>query len=236
MRTRRVWKGSLRKPAFESYASSVSDERQESAAGVPQRELRDSRVLRALAHPVRMEIIDQLVTHGPLTATELGERLGESPSNCSWHLRQLAKHGFIQEAEGGTGRQRPWQFVPQTTSIAAPEAPEAEFAAARDALIEVLVGQDFAAWRAWRANRHTEPEPWREAGFTSQLNYIWLTAEELAAIETEVRQVVDRHLIPHLDRLDPARRPAGSRPVRFIAWGVPSGPPHEPTTTDTESE
>ena len=44
-----------------------------------------------------------------MTATELADRLDESPANCSWHLRKLAEHGFIEEAAGGTGRQRPWQ-------------------------------------------------------------------------------------------------------------------------------
>jgi len=73
------------------------------------RRLSDPRELQALAHPVRMAIIEQLSISGPLTATELADRLDETPANCSWHLRKLAKFGFVEEAEGGTGRQRPWQ-------------------------------------------------------------------------------------------------------------------------------
>ena len=75
----------------------------------PHRRLSDPRELTALAHPVRMAIIELLTISGPLTATELADRLDESPANCSWHLRKLAQHGFVEEAEGGKGRQRPWQ-------------------------------------------------------------------------------------------------------------------------------
>jgi len=46
---------------------------------------------------------------GPLTATELADRLDETPANCSWHLRKLAEHAFVEEAGGGIGRQRPWR-------------------------------------------------------------------------------------------------------------------------------
>ena len=45
-----------------------------------------------------------------MTATELADQLDETPANCSWHLRKLAEHDFIEEAAGGTGRQRPWQM------------------------------------------------------------------------------------------------------------------------------
>src|SRR5690606_21557592 len=62
------------------------------------RKIRDARVLRAVAHPLRLGILDELLKDGPLTATELAERLGETPANCSWHLRQLARYGFIEEA------------------------------------------------------------------------------------------------------------------------------------------
>jgi hypothetical protein len=56
-------------------------------------------------------------------------------------------------------------------------------------------------------------------------NYIWLTAEELAAFRKELSELLDRQLMSRLDRFDLANRPAGSRPVRFVAWAYPSGPP-----------
>jgi DNA-binding transcriptional ArsR family regulator len=200
-------------------------------AQVPRRELRDPKVLRALSHPVRLRILDELMTVGPATATELSERIGESPANCSWHLRQLAQHGFVEEAGGGTGRQRPWKLVAQSTSLARPDdgEQEPEFATARHTLIDVLMDRELEAWRAWHASRRNEPSQWRDASLVSQSNGIWLTAEELAALGKELTELVERHIMPRVDRVDPANRPAGSRPSRFVAWCIPTGAPH--TTT-----
>src|SRR3984885_15977455 len=71
--------------------------------------LTDARALRAYAHPVRMKLVGLLRTEGPLTATRAGELLGESSGTTSFHLRQLAKYGLVEEAGGGTGRQKPWR-------------------------------------------------------------------------------------------------------------------------------
>ncbi|MGH3152377.1 MAG: winged helix-turn-helix domain-containing protein, partial [Streptosporangiaceae bacterium] len=65
--------------------------------------LTDARALRAYAHPVRMKLVGLLRTEGPLTATRAAELLGESTGTCSFHLRQLAKYGLVEEAGGGTG-------------------------------------------------------------------------------------------------------------------------------------
>src|ERR1700750_57399 len=74
----------------------------------PPREVSDPKAMRALAHPVRLALIEALADAGTLTATEAGERVGESPANASFHLRQLAKYGYVEEAEKGAGRGRPW--------------------------------------------------------------------------------------------------------------------------------
>src|SRR5215217_7648436 len=74
------------------------------------RELTDPKAMRALAHPVRLALLEALADAGTLTATEAGERVGKSPANASLHLRQLAKYGYVVEAEGGTGRKRPWKL------------------------------------------------------------------------------------------------------------------------------
>ena len=74
------------------------------------RELTDPKAMRALAHPVRLALLEAFADTDTLTATEAGERVGESPANASFHLRQLAKYGFVEEADGGTGRRRPWKL------------------------------------------------------------------------------------------------------------------------------
>jgi Helix-turn-helix domain len=67
------------------------------------------KAIRALAHPVRWALLDALDQAGTLTATQASEMLGESPANCAFHLRTLAKYGYVEEAGGGRGRERPWR-------------------------------------------------------------------------------------------------------------------------------
>src|ERR1700750_347044 len=95
------------------------------------REVTDPRAMRALAHPVRLALLE-LLTDGPLTATEAGERVGESPANASFHLRQLAKYAFVEEAGGGTGRRRPWKIKQLGMRFTDVHEDEATAAAARE--------------------------------------------------------------------------------------------------------
>src|ERR1700722_16636507 len=74
------------------------------------RRVSDAQTMRALTHPVRIALFEQLSVGGPMTATQVGELIGESPTTCSFHLRQLAKYGFVEEAGGGKGRARPWRM------------------------------------------------------------------------------------------------------------------------------
>ena len=71
--------------------------------------LTDPKAIRALAHLLRWALLEALGQAGTLTATQASEMLGESPANCAFHLRTLAKYGFVEEAGGGRGRERPWR-------------------------------------------------------------------------------------------------------------------------------
>src|ERR1700691_1340607 len=73
------------------------------------RELTDPQTMRALTHPIRLALLDALELEGPLTATQAGELIGEPPNTCSFHFRQLAKDGFVEEAGPAPGRARPWR-------------------------------------------------------------------------------------------------------------------------------
>lgn len=196
---------------------------------VPYREFGDPQVLRVFAHPVRLRMLDALAVYGKATATELAERLDESPSNCSWHLRQLAKHGFVEAAEGGTGRQRPWRLVPWRTRIGESEQ-DADLARAEDSAMELLLGRQVAALNEWHARRRHDAAEWRTAGLDSQA-MLWLTAEEAAGFKREFDALLERHLSYAFDRLEPAARPPGSRPVRIVAWSAP-GPADAQTPAD----
>ncbi|MFH9298077.1 ArsR/SmtB family transcription factor [Streptomyces sp. NPDC017520] len=72
----------------------------------------DARTLRAVAHPLRIRLLKALRDFGPATASQLGERLGESSGATSYHLRQLAESGLVEDApELGKGRERWWRSV-----------------------------------------------------------------------------------------------------------------------------
>src|SRR5215472_4220467 len=89
-----------------------------------QLEVTDPRAMRALAHPVRLDILSALAK-GPKTATECAEAVGESPQSCSYHLRTLAKYGFVERAEATNGKERPWRKVKSGLNWSTDTDPEA---------------------------------------------------------------------------------------------------------------
>src|ERR1700727_2212659 len=76
----------------------------------------DARAMRALAHPLRVALLEAIRRDGEITATRAAELLGESPGNMSWHLQTLAKYGFVEETGDGRGRSRPWRVTSPTRS------------------------------------------------------------------------------------------------------------------------
>ncbi|HEY5353312.1 MAG TPA: helix-turn-helix domain-containing protein [Streptosporangiaceae bacterium] len=181
------------------------------------RELTDSRTLRALTHPVRIALIEALLLGGAMTATEVGERISESPTTCSFHLRQLAKYGFVEEAGGGKGRARPWRLTSIGMQFAtAHDDPETEVAAG--ALVRMLRERQFGRYRTWLETNRTFPREWRDAAGSSE-SIIYLTAGELEELNQEVLAL----LLPRFrERLtDPARRPPGAVPVEILMLAYP---------------
>jgi predicted ArsR family transcriptional regulator len=178
--------------------------------------LTDPRALRALAHPIRLSLVGLLRREGPLTATRAGELLGQSSASCSFHLRQLAKYGLVEEAGGGTGRERPWRATAQFTGW--PDATEnPELAAAADQLAAVIADRYFEHLMRWLEIKHREPAQWQQASsFGDTLLYV--TADELAELARQERALVDKYL----DRLvRPELRPPGSRLVTYLHLSFP---------------
>ncbi|NEE02403.1 winged helix-turn-helix domain-containing protein [Phytoactinopolyspora halotolerans] len=204
--------------------------------GVPHRDLRDPAALRALAHPVRLSILEQLMQLGSGTATELAELLeGESPANCSWHLRQLARYGFVEVAGTGPGRQRRWKPVIESTTFGGSDETPA-LARAVDAVDEVILDREVERMQAWRRARRDETDRWRD-GSVEAYAWAWMTAEELAAFKDDFRALIERHIMPRLEqRADPARRPRGARPVRLVTWLIPTGPDDDAADDDAADD
>jgi DNA-binding transcriptional ArsR family regulator len=185
------------------------------------REVSDARTFRALGHPVRLALLETLVIEGPLTATEAAERIGESPTTCSFHLRQLARYGFVEEAGGGKGRARPWRlstFGMQSANVH--DDPETEIAAA--ALAGLMRERQLERYRTWLDTRASYPRVWRKAA--NEGDYLfWLTPEELEELNRELAEM----LIPRArERLtEPGARPAGALPVELLLFAYPVAPP-----------
>jgi DNA-binding transcriptional ArsR family regulator len=81
------------------------------------RELSDPGALEALAHPVRLDLLSYLASRGPATASACARAVGDNPSNCSYHLRVLARHGLVEAVDSPDGRERPWRAVVTGVSI-----------------------------------------------------------------------------------------------------------------------
>jgi DNA-binding transcriptional ArsR family regulator len=178
--------------------------------------LTDPKALRALAHPIRLALVGQLRQHGQLTATQAGELLGESSASCSFHLRQLAKYGLVEEAGGGHGRERPWRATTMFTSWpAVPDDPKMD--AAVGLLRGVIMDSYQQELERWQEVIADEPAEWqRAAQFGDTLLYI--TAGELAELNERVRELVD----VYVDRqADPDLRPPGARPVSYLHIAYP---------------
>jgi predicted ArsR family transcriptional regulator len=182
------------------------------------RHLADARVMRAMAHPTRIDLMELVGREGELTATEAAGRLGLTPANCSFHLRLLAKHGFVEEGEPRPGRARPWRLRSVRHSWDE-TAGDAETNAAAQALTSVVLDRDIARLHDWIAGRSEADPAWRKAAFLTE-SLLYLTREELEALG----QAITEQVFAYSDRLDPERRPDGAVPVQFLTAGFPLPP------------
>ena len=164
----------------------------------------------AVAHPLRATLLGLVREHGTLTSTEAARLTGESSGLCSFHLRQLARYGHLEEAPHPGGRVRPWQLpvAPSGSGDDGDRSDDGFGALARDLEDE--------GYRRWLAGRPRAPLAWqRDEVFSTVLD---LSPAELAAAAGEIRAVLDRY----------RERPAGGRrPVAAVVRLfplLPAGP------------
>lgn len=180
------------------------------------RELSDPQTLRALTHPIRLALLEALELEGPLTATQAGELIGEPPNTCSFHFRQLAKYGFVEEAGPAPGRNRPWRR--KTHQMHFTDVHEdAETAVAARELDRTLRDFYFARLERFYAARADFPRHWQETTGGSEI-VVHVTPDELRAIDEEVMAILDRF---RERTADPARRPAASLPIEVLFFAYP---------------
>ena len=181
----------------------------------PSREITDPKAMRALAHPVRLAVLDAMRDEGELTATRAADLLNQSPGNMSWHLQTLAKYGFIVEAEGAKGRSRPWKIAPGTNKFNPTEAVPGSLDAAERLVITVL-DRSFEQLQEWWRQHEDFGDAWFNTSFIKE-DTSFLTPAELAEISEQMDQLLSRYD----ERSDPAQRPADALPVHMVTFAHP---------------
>lgn len=184
----------------------------QSKDGLRVRELVEPEQLRAIAHPRRVELIDLLAGEGPLTATQCATRLHDSPASCSYHLRQLARFGFVEEAPGGVGRQRPWRYVPVGNRVRLTGSPAHD--AAAEEFFSVIDARNQARLRQFRAAERVDP--WSAQGGSSDYSVL-MTEAELG----ELKDALGALFEPLLQRTFDGAAPDDARLVDIVALVMP---------------
>jgi len=188
-------------------------------------EIVDLDVLKALAHPRRQRMLQHLGLHGPATSATLARALGLNTGATSYHLRELAKVGFVEEVPGqGTGRERWWRAPVRDLRIPPRSRQSEEMRAVVDELAVADLADDFEQFLAFQARRDGLGE-WADA-FASSRGSIRLTLEEFRGFFEEYISLLNRYKRPD-DMV-----PSGVRTVltRFFAFPAPLTDQPDPGT------
>jgi DNA-binding transcriptional ArsR family regulator len=173
----------------------------------------DPRALRALTHPLRLDLLELLAVIGPATAATCARHLKVSQASCSFHLRQLSKYGFVEQLSGKDRRERPWRLTSLEQSWSSVEG-----GVAGDELDRVFVEREADRIMRWAESKSGEPEDWRRASFLGGLT-LPVDVEELNLIAEQLLEV----LRPYTDRLaHPESWPDDARLVRIFLSATPT--------------
>lgn len=181
------------------------------------KKLDDPRTLRALAHPLRLRLLGLLRTDGPATVSGLAAAVDEAVPLVSYHLRQLAEHGFIEEASdlAKDRRETWWKAAHEFTAwsmtdfLDTPERRDALGVLQRE-----ILRRHAARIKAFFEKADTWDRPWLDAAEMSDVR-LELTPEELKAMTSELWDVIHRWR---------DREPSpGGRPADVILYAFPAG-------------
>lgn len=179
-------------------------------------ELTDPQAIRALAHPLRLDLIE-LLGAGPATAAECARALGSTQASCSFHLRQLAKYGFVAEAPPGDDkRERRWQLLDYEQNWSSADDP-----ALTSALDQVFARREGGRLVDWSTRGAAEPAEWRRAATLGGMT-VALTPDELAEVMRRFGKVMEDLIPRYGDRFGTrATWPGDARPVRILLAATP---------------
>ncbi|WP_326625744.1 winged helix-turn-helix domain-containing protein [Nonomuraea fuscirosea] len=153
----------------------------------------DANAMKSFAHPLRLRLYDLLDERGPSTATRLAGLVGQNTGATSYHLRELARHGMIEIAEGmGRGKEKYWRVTPGGFSYGEPSEADPEAAGAVEYLLDDLVRQRGEELSRWREESPTAPEEWVAASVFGRRS-LRLTVAETARMRDEVFAVLERY-------------------------------------------
>ncbi|MGI8416732.1 MAG: ArsR/SmtB family transcription factor [Nakamurella sp.] len=183
-------------------------------------EISDPRTMRALSHPLRWALIDLLASEpdSTATATRCAVLTSESQASCSFHLRQLARYGFVEQAPSESKRDRPWRLVKLEQSWGGADQPDEAHSRAAARLSAVFADREHSKLQRWIAGARSYPRSWQRAAIMSGVTAT-LTVTELADVQRRVAEV----LAPYIDRatLPNQLQPRTGRPVRLFVAGYP---------------
>jgi hypothetical protein len=177
----------------------------------PRQPITDPQRLKALAHPLRWKLIKLIGADGTATATRCSDVLGESVASCSYHLNMLAKYGFVEEAPGGQGREKPWKLTSRRQSLDT-DGLEGDAKLAAEAATEAFLENEFDEIRTQLRSGETQPAEWQQVSGT-RAGTLWLTPEEAGQLRAQLDALIDKYD----ERADkPELRPDGARQVRMF--------------------
>lgn len=181
----------------------------------------DPLALRALAHPTRLALYRLVGRDGPITAAEAARQLDISQALASHHLRQLAKYGFVEHAEPGDGRERPWQTTSTSLNTASKRDNPALVGAATT-LHELNAERALADLIDWHARQGEWDPRWLDVTGTGS-SILYLTYEELHELVEKLQALIG----PLAERRpigEPSARPADAVPVSLTQIITPLPP------------
>ncbi|HEY8978347.1 MAG TPA: winged helix-turn-helix domain-containing protein [Streptomyces sp.] len=155
----------------------------------------DARSLRALAHPLRIQLLDALRFSGSATASQLAEKLGESSGATSYHLRQLAEYGFIEDdPEQGKGRERWWKATHTGLQFDDDLLTDADPAVrgAADLYMHEIATNHTRDLSTWLGNRASWSEEWNRTWDMSSWT-LRLTPEQTQELIADIHRVYEKY-------------------------------------------